>query len=142
MDRRETADHDAMLDPDEDFQSDIWLRSILAAEERERQRLPAEILLGRGFLRLRLYNGWSQRRVERASGVDQSTLSRLETGKAANVGSARICAVLRALQVGDVVLLPRLSTVEPTALERMLRGDPWRRALAEADRRISRRRSA
>ena len=121
---------------------DTWIRAILAAEDRAARRLPAEALLGRGLLRLRLYLGWSQRDVERASGVDQSTLSRLETGNAANVGSARICAVLRAIKAGDVVILPQLGNVEPTALERMLRGDPWKRAVAEADRRVNRRRSA
>jgi transcriptional regulator with XRE-family HTH domain len=119
-----------------------WLRALLAAEARAARRLPAEQLLGRGLLQLRLFIGWSQMDVERKSGVDQSTISRLETGTAANVGSARICRILRALQVGDVVFLPRISPVEPTALELMLRGDPWKRALAEADRRVNRRRSA
>jgi transcriptional regulator with XRE-family HTH domain len=125
-----------------DAASKAWLAALLAAEARAASRLSAEELLGRGLLRLRLYLGWSQRAIEHVSGVDQSTISRLETGHAANVGSARICAILRALQVGDVVFLPRFSTVEPTPLELMLRGDPWRRAVAEADRRISRRRSA
>src|SRR5829696_5158081 len=83
-----------------------WLRALLAADQRHRSRLAPEELLGRGLLRLRLYMGWSQKDVERVSQVDQSTLSRLETGKAANVGSARICAVLAALRVGDVVILP------------------------------------
>jgi transcriptional regulator with XRE-family HTH domain len=127
------------LDPGVD---EVWLASLLAAEARAAARLPAEELLGRGLLRLRLYFGWSQRDVEHASGVDQSTICRLETGHAANVGSARICAILRALRVGDVVFLPRLPTVEPTALELMLRGDPWKRAIGEAERRVSRRRSA
>jgi transcriptional regulator with XRE-family HTH domain len=119
-----------------------WINALLAAEARAAARLSAEEMFGRGFLRLRLYLGWSQKAVERRSGVDQSTISRLETGHAANIGSARICRLLRALQVGDVVFLPRLPTLEPTALELMLRGDPWKRALAEADRRINRRRSA
>ena len=127
---------------DRAVEREIWIRTLLAAEARERQRLNPEELLGRGLLRLRLYMGWSQKDVEGASGVDQSTISRLETGRAANVGSARICTILRALKVGDVVILPRLSNVEPTALELMLRGDPWKRAAAEADRRVNRRRSA
>jgi transcriptional regulator with XRE-family HTH domain len=132
--------------PDEDQFDDpagrAWLATLLAAAARAASRLSAEELLGRGLLRLRLYLGWSQRAIERVSGVDQSTISRLETGHAANVGSARICAILRTLQVGDVVFLPRFPEVEPTALELMLRGDPWKRAVAEADRRVSRRRSA
>ena len=119
-----------------------WLAAILAAEARAAAWLTAEEMLGRGMLRLRLYIGWSQRDLERKSGVDQSTICRLETGHAANVGSARVCAVLRALRVGDVVFLPRFPAVEPTALELMLRGDPWRRAVAEAERRVNRRRSA
>jgi transcriptional regulator with XRE-family HTH domain len=119
-----------------------WVNALLAAEARAAARLTAPELLGRALLRLRLYSGWSQMSVERASGVDQSTISRLETGQAANVGSARICTILRTLQVGDVVFLPRFPTVEPTALELMLRGDPWRKAVAEADLRVNRRRSA
>jgi transcriptional regulator with XRE-family HTH domain len=121
---------------------EAWLNALLAADARAAARLPAEELLGRGLLRLRLFIGWSQRDVERRCGVDQSTISRLETGHAANVGSARICTILRALQVGDVVFLPRFSTAQPTALELMLRGDPWKRAIADAEARINRRRSA
>jgi transcriptional regulator with XRE-family HTH domain len=132
------SDAEAFGDP----ASKAWLAALLAAEARAALRLSAEELLGRGLLRLRLYLGWSQLAIERVSGVDQSTISRLETGHAANVGSARICAILRTLQVGDVVFLPRFPTVEPSALELMLRGDPWRRAVVEADRRVSRRRSA
>src|SRR5438093_2290440 len=105
-----------------------WLAALLAADAKAAARLPPEELLGRGLLRLRLYLGWSQGAVERGSGVDQSTISRLETGHAANVGSARICGIQRALQVGDVVFLQRFSTVEPTALELMLRCDPCKRA--------------
>jgi transcriptional regulator with XRE-family HTH domain len=125
---------------------ETWLAALVAAEARAAEvratRLTAEEMLGRGLLRLRLYNGWSQRHLERVSGVDQSTICRLETGNAANVGSARICSILRALRVGDVVFLPRVPSVEPTALELMLRGDPWQRALAEAESRVNRRRSA
>jgi transcriptional regulator with XRE-family HTH domain len=134
------VDTDADLEPA--HPDPIWLAAIIATETRAAGWLGADELLGRGLLRLRLYLGWSQRDVERRSGVDQSTISRLETGWAANVGSARICAILRALGVGDVVFLPRLPSVEPTALDLMLRGDPWKRALAEADRRVNRRRSA
>lgn len=126
----------------ESWESRAWLNAFLAAEARAAARLPPAQLLGRGLLRLRLFTGWSQKEVERRSGVDQSTISRLETGTAANVGSARICRILRAIGAGDVVFLPRFSTVEPTALELMLRGDPWKRAVAEADRRVNRRRSA
>jgi transcriptional regulator with XRE-family HTH domain len=125
-----------------EFEREMWLRHVLAAEARERARLTAAELLGRGILRLRLYLGWSQMDVERASGVDQSTICRLETGKAADVGSARVSSVLTSLRASDVVILPPLPTVEPTALEQLLRGDPWQRAIREADRRVNRRRSA
>ncbi len=136
---RAAANNRGERDPGVD---EVWLASLLVAEARAAARLTAEEMLGRGLLRLRLYLDWSQRDVEHASGVDQSTICRLETGHAANVGSARICAILRALHIGDVVFLPRPPTVEPTALELMLRGDPWKRAIGEAERRVSRRRSA
>jgi transcriptional regulator with XRE-family HTH domain len=139
---RETSTDAVEIDEPDDWSKRAWLEAVLAAEVRAAARLTAEEMLGRGLLRLRLYMGWSQRDVERASGVDQSTLSRLETARAANVGSARICNVLNALKVGDVIFLPRLPAVEPTALELMLRGDPWKRAIAAADRRVNRRRSA
>ena len=119
-----------------------WLAALTVVEARAAAWLTTEEMLGRGILRLRLYIGWSQRELERKSGVDQSTICRLETGHAANVGSARLCAILRALRVGDVVFVPRFPAVEPTALELMLRGDPWKRAVAEAERRVNRRRSA
>ena len=130
------------LEPGESGMDSAWLAALIAAEARAAARLSTEELLGRGMLRLRLYIGWSQRDLERKSGVDQSTICRLETGHAANVGSARLCAILTALRVGDVVFLPRLRAVEPTELELLLRGDPWERAVAEAERRVNRRRSA
>ena len=105
-------------------------------------RPPVEVMLGRGLLRLRLYVGWSQRDLERACGVDQTTICRLETGHGANVGSRRLVAMLSALRVEDVMFLPRPPAAQPTALELMLRGDPWERAVTEADRRVNRRRSA
>jgi transcriptional regulator with XRE-family HTH domain len=129
-------------EPGESSPDMAWWAAIVAAEARAGARRSPEEMLGRGLLRLRLYIGWSQRDLEGKSGVDQSTICRLETGHAANVGSARLCAMLRALRVGDVVFLPRFPAVEPTALELMLRGDPWKRAVAEAERRVNRRRSA
>jgi transcriptional regulator with XRE-family HTH domain len=105
-------------------------------------RLPVDVMLGRALIRLRLYLGWSQRDLEHASGVDQSTICRLETGRAANVGSQRLVAMLKALRVDDVVFLPRPPAAPPTALELMLHGDPWERAIIEAERRVNRRRSA
>ena len=144
--RGESPDGSSPFDPfdlgQDPGEQKAWLEAMLAAEARAAARLSAEEMFGRGLLRLRLYIGWSQKEVELKSGVDQSTISRLETGHAANVGSARICRILRSLQVGDVVFVPRFPSVEPTALDLMLRGDPWKRGVAEADRRVNRRRSA
>jgi transcriptional regulator with XRE-family HTH domain len=105
-------------------------------------RLSVQELFGRGILRLRLYRMWSQRDLEAESGVDQSTICRLETGRRANVGSRRLCAILKALMVGDVVFLPRKPPSPPTALDVMLHGDPWQGAVDEAERRVNRRRNA
>jgi transcriptional regulator with XRE-family HTH domain len=102
--------------------------------------LTVEELLGRAILRLRLYRGWSQRDLERRARVDQSTISRLETGGRANVGARRLCSVLEALGVADIVM-PASGTLEPTTLELMLYGDPWQRAGREAERRVARRRA-
>ena len=116
------------------------IAGLLVATRPERPSV--DVMLGRALLRLRLYFGWSQRDLERASGVDQSTICRLEIGRGANVGSRRLVAMLKALRVDDIVFVPRPPAAPPTALELMLRGDPWERAIKEADRRVNRRRSA
>src|SRR5437773_9236235 len=77
-------------EPREPGSETAWLAALIAAEARAVARLGAEEMLGRGLLRLRLHIGWSQRDLEGRSGVDQSTICRLETGRAANVGSARL----------------------------------------------------
>jgi transcriptional regulator with XRE-family HTH domain len=105
-------------------------------------RPSADELMGRALLRLRLYANWSQRDLERASGVDQTTICRFETGHGANIGSRRIAAMLRSLHAHEVMFLPRPPAAPPTNLELMLHGDLWARAMREADRRLSRRRSA
>ena len=97
--------------------------------------LTVEQKLGLGVLRLRLYMGWSQAELERRSGVDQTTISRLERGRQRGLSSRRLCAILRALRVGEITFQPPQATVEPTQLERMLYGDPWERATAAVDRR-------
>lgn len=138
-----TADLKAVTAPDA-VGLDSWLELGVLPDRADPAgaRLTADELLGRGILRLRLYWGWSQRDVEARSGVDQSTLCRLEAGARANVGSRRLSAILKALMVADVIFLPRRPASPPTQLEVMLHGDPWERALAEADRRVNRRRSA
>jgi len=101
-----------------------------------------ELKLGRAILRVRLYWGWSQSTLEDRAHVDQAVISRLECGVNQGLSIRRLFAILRALRVGEIVLLPRPPAVEPTAAELLLRGDPWKRAVAEADRRVNRRRSA
>lgn len=105
-------------------------------------RLTVEEKLGRAVLRLRVYWGWSQAELERRSGVDQTTISRLETGRQCGLSLRRLAAILRALRVGEVDLMPPQPIVEPTALELMRSGNAWERAVAAADRRVNRRRSA
>ncbi|MGH7735287.1 MAG: helix-turn-helix domain-containing protein, partial [Gemmatimonadales bacterium] len=62
--------------------------------------------LGQAVLRLRLYRGWSQKDLERASGVDQTTISRFELGRQRGLSSRRLFAMLRALHVGDITVEP------------------------------------
>ena len=54
-------------------------------------------LLGSQLRLARLSNGWSQRRLERASGVDQTTISRLENGRLLSLRLLRIAALMQAL---------------------------------------------
>ena len=103
---------------------------------------PVEAKLGRAVLQMRLYWGWSQREVGRHAGVSQSVISRLECGVLAGLSLRRLFAVLRALRMGELLMLPRPPAFEPTPVELLLRGDPWKRAATEADKRLSRRRSA
>lgn len=100
-----------------------------------------EVRFGLAILRLRLYMGWSQRDLQRTSGVHQSQISRLETGRQHGLSSRRIFAILRALHVHDIAFLPP-PTNPPTELELMLWGDPWERASRAAERRVNHRRSA
>lgn len=105
-------------------------------------RLTVEEKIGRAVLRLRLYWGWSQAELGRRSGVDQTTISRLESGRQRGLSLRRLAAILRALRVGEIDFLPPRPIVEPTALELMLYSNPWERAGGAADRRVNRRRSA
>lgn len=104
---------------------------------------PVEQKLGLALMRLRLYWRWSQKELEYRCGVDQTTVSRLERGlQPPGLSIRRLFAILRSLGVGDVQFLPRAPRVPPTPLELMLHGDPWERAIAEAERRVNRPRSA
>jgi transcriptional regulator with XRE-family HTH domain len=106
---------------------------------RERRARREEILkrIGRAALRLRLFRGWSQREVELATDVDQTTVSRLERGADPGPAIGRLAAILDVLIVGDIDAKPAY-TVSPTNLELMLFGDRWQQAADEADRRLRR----
>jgi transcriptional regulator with XRE-family HTH domain len=112
-----------------DFAAEEW------APTNPIPRRPAMAKLGRAVLRLRLYLGWSQKDLEARSGVDQTTISRLERGKQRGLSIRRLAKILDALQVGEIVFDKRPS-VPQTDLEVLLYGDPWKRAVAEADRRL------
>ncbi|HUR95884.1 MAG TPA: helix-turn-helix domain-containing protein [Gemmatimonadales bacterium] len=101
-------------------------------------RTPAIVMLGRAALQLRLYRGWSQRGLELASGVDQTTISRFERGTQVGLSVRRIARILDALLVGEVAFLPPKSRVPPTGVELMLSGDRWARAGDAAQRRLAR----
>lgn len=53
--------------------------------------------LGRQLRRARLARGWAQRELERRSGVDQTTISRLENGRLASLRLLKIAALIHAL---------------------------------------------
>ena len=53
--------------------------------------------MGEQLRRARLGNGWSQRRLERESGVDQTTISRLENGRLVSLRLLRIANLMHAL---------------------------------------------
>ncbi|MGH7734199.1 MAG: helix-turn-helix domain-containing protein [Gemmatimonadales bacterium] len=91
--------------------------------------------LGRAVLRLRLYWHWSQKDLEIRSGVDQTTISRLERGTQRGLSIRRLARILDALRVGEVTF-DKPPTIPQTALEVMLYGDHWANAGAEADRRL------
>ena len=92
--------------------------------------------IGRGVLRLRLFWGWSQAELERRSGVDQTTISRLERGVQRGLCIRKLGAILDALRVHEV-LFEKPPTIPQTDLEIVLYGDPWARAATEADRRLA-----
>ena len=98
----------------------------------------AMVMIGRAVLRLRLYRGWSQKDVERSSGVDQTTISRLERGTQRGLSIRRLGRILDALRVGDVAFTPPQPAIPPTPIELMLHGDSWRRAGDLAARRAAR----
>lgn len=122
----------------DDFSIDSPAESLESAAP-VRQKLTVEERFGQAVMRLRLYQGWSQRDLQRTCGVHQSQISRLESGQQRGLSSRRIFAILCALHVGEIVFLPP-PTVPQTQLEIMLFGDPWERAGRAVERRVNRRR--
>jgi transcriptional regulator with XRE-family HTH domain len=104
----------------------------------ERRARREEILkrVGRAVLQLRLYRGWSQRDLELATAIDQTTVSRLERGADPGLAIGRLAAILDVLIVSEIEF--RAGGTEPSSVERMLFGDRWRRAGEAADRRLRR----
>ena len=56
-----------------------------------------DALVGLAILRLRVYRGLSQEKLERLSGVDQTVISRLENGRLAGLRRSRFARLVGAL---------------------------------------------
>jgi transcriptional regulator with XRE-family HTH domain len=144
------------LDPDEPWLHDSWFEDpwldaswttgpwppawappdvVPRALAARRQTMLDEI--GRAVLQLRLLRRWTQRDVEMGSGVDQTTISRLERGRQRGLSILALAAILEALKVGRVQFLPPRGP-EPTTFELMLDRDRWKRAGDAAERRLAR----
>jgi len=80
------------------------------------------VAFGRGIRALRLYHGLSQMELEHLSGLDQSIISRLETGRPVSVRFSRVLGLLDALGVDRTVFKSRIEGA--TMLAFMTRGDP------------------
>ena len=66
----------------------------------------------------RLALGWSQRRLESVSGVDQTTISRLERGKLPHLQLLTLVHVIRALDLHLVGRQPEQAPTEMPSPER------------------------
>ena len=73
----------------------LYGRKGLPLSEREMAGLRD---LGTVLKRARLGLGWSQRGLERRSGVDQTTISRLENGRLVNFSLQRLASIIQALR--------------------------------------------
>lgn len=102
--------------------------------------------VGFAILRLRVYRGLSQMKLERISGVDQTTISRLENAKCRGLHIRRLFAILKALRADEITFGPGPRKVPQSSWEDAMYGDMWERAgrVAEARvrRSLNRRRSA
>jgi ribosome-binding protein aMBF1 (putative translation factor) len=73
----------------------LYGRKGLPLSEREMAGLRD---LGTVIKRARLGLGWSQRGLESRSGVDQTTISRLENGRLVNFSLQRLASLIQALR--------------------------------------------
>lgn len=73
----------------------LYGRKGLPLSEREMAGLRD---LGTVLKRARLENSWSQRGLERQSGVDQTTISRLENGRLTHFSLTRLARLIQALR--------------------------------------------
>jgi hypothetical protein len=109
---------DPWLNPawfDEPWLDETWIRgpwpppwapssAVPPAVAGRRQKVVDE--LGRAMLQLRLFRGWTQREVELGSGVDQTTICRIERGRQGGLSIQALAAILEALKVGRIQVLP------------------------------------
>ena len=73
----------------------LYGRKGLPLSEREMAGLRD---LGTVLKRARLENSWSQRGLERRSGVDQTTISRLENGRLTHFSLTRLARLIQVLR--------------------------------------------
>jgi len=67
----------------------------------------ARVAFGRGVRLLRLYHGWTQQVLETRSGLDQTVISRLETGAPIGMRFTRILDLLDAMGVDRIAFKTR-----------------------------------
>jgi len=86
----------------------MWDRPVDAATE------DALIELGRHVLGARRHAGLSQRQVEAMTGIDQTTVVRIEHGRATGLPLARFALLLRVLDAGVATRRPPVALGLPT----------------------------
>jgi transcriptional regulator with XRE-family HTH domain len=74
---------------------------------RTERAADARLAFGRGIRALRRYHGWTQQGLENRSGLDQTVISRLETGAPIGMRFTRILDVLDAMGVDRIAFKTR-----------------------------------
>jgi transcriptional regulator with XRE-family HTH domain len=126
---------------DEGVDHDFIETGILIPDPKPAERPVAE-RVGVAILRLRIYRGLSQAKLEQLCGVDQTTISRFENANGHGLSSRRLFAMLRALRAEEISFGPGPRTVPQSSWEDAMYGDLWERAGRLAEARVNRRRSA